>query len=850
MNIFSEITKRTMKQNRSRTLVTMIGVLLSTAMITAVTSFGASIQQYLVESSIRQEGNWHGVVSGISEEVAEEIREDERLAMTAEAVRLGTASCSQLEETGMESGLVLERYSEEFFENVPVKLQEGRLPENENEILLPEYVNSGLPADRQIRTGDSLKLQLETGEKTCRVVGFYTNSIWISYEEEGASYAILGPGEEEGISRRVIFRMKHLRETYSYVEELKDKLAEEAPGCSAAVHDDLLQWYGIGDNRNLMLVMASLMVLVIGLIMVGSVSLIYNAFSISLRERTRQFGLLSSVGATKKQLKKALNYEARSVCILGIPLGILSGLLGIGITLHFIGPLMARWIHGEDGGEISLKISWAAVLAAVLIAWITVKLSVWIPARRLKQISPMEAIRSSRDIKIRNTKVGSGGLAGKFFGLEGMLASKNYRRDKKKYRTTVVSLTLSIVLFVTAGSFVQYLTAAGDEVFRSTDMDIWLSLSDLVSGSGEEQKEKAMEELRQMEGISEIRPADHLSLSAIFPLELLQEAEVMYGEECLDGKRLFGCHVNVLPDEQFLEYAKSVGEKGEDYIGQDRLKGICADTVRSVDQETSQYKNQAILDIPEGYEMECGIEQMTEDYAATGVLENSFPIQIEKKTDQLPRESTVSYFSASISVTVPESAYETFAGDGQRERFSRDIYLKTTDRKAVMQELTEKRTDASSAFYQCGYYDLKANYEQDQSIILVIRVLTGGFVTLMSLVAVANIFNTISTNLFLRRREFAMLRSAGMTQKGFRRMMGCECLIYGIRSICYGILISAGTSFLVYQSTSFGVSYPFALPWLYWGISAAAVLVVVAATMLYSMKKMKGDNVIEILKQS
>ena len=142
-----------------------------------------------------------------------------------------------------------------------------------------------------------------------------------------------------------------------------------------------------------MIVLVSLMVIVIGLIMVGSVSLIYNAFSISLRERTRQFGLLSSVGATKKQLKKALNYEARSVCILGIPLGILSGLLGIGITLRFIGPLMARWIHGEDGGEISLKISWAAVLAAVLIAWITVKLSVWIPARRLKQISPMEAIR-------------------------------------------------------------------------------------------------------------------------------------------------------------------------------------------------------------------------------------------------------------------------------------------------------------------------------------------------------------------------------------------------------------------------------------------------------------------------
>ena len=197
MNIFSEITKRTMKQNRHRTVVTMIGVLLSTAMVTAVTSFGASIQQYLAESSIRQEGNWHGVVSGISEKLAEEIREDERLSMTAEAVRLGTAACSELEENGIENGLVLESYSEDFFENVPVELQEGRLPENEDEILLPEYINSGLPADRQILTGDSLKLSWRRGKRPAELPAS-TNSVWASYDEERASYAILVQGADEG----------------------------------------------------------------------------------------------------------------------------------------------------------------------------------------------------------------------------------------------------------------------------------------------------------------------------------------------------------------------------------------------------------------------------------------------------------------------------------------------------------------------------------------------------------------------------------------------------------------------------------------------------------------------------
>ena len=160
------------------------------------------------------------------------------------------------------------------------------------------------------------------------------------------------------------------------------------------------------------------MVIVIGLIMVGSVSLIYNAFSISLREH-RQFGLLSSVGATKKQLKKALNYEARSVCILGIPLGILSGLLGIGITLRFI-PLMARWYPWRGWGRDFSKISWAAVLAAVLIAWITVKLSRLDPGQKVKADLPHGSdVTFQPGYKIRNTKAGSRGLAGRLFGLEG-----------------------------------------------------------------------------------------------------------------------------------------------------------------------------------------------------------------------------------------------------------------------------------------------------------------------------------------------------------------------------------------------------------------------------------------------
>ena len=254
-----------------------------------------------------------------------------------------------------------------------------------------EYVETA--ACRRIdRSGRGIRLSFSwrQGKRPAELSAFIRIPSGISQtKEEGASYAILGPGEEEGISRRVIFRMKHLRETYSYVEELKDKLAEEAPGCSAAVHDDLLQWYGIGDNRNLMLCDGFSDGSCVGLIMVGSVSSIYNAFSISLRERTRQFGLLSSVGRYEKSSwKKALNYEARSVWYFGNSAGDSFRTSGNRDYASLHRPADGQMDPWRGWGEISLKISWAAVLAAVLIAWITVKLSVWIPARGSSKFPP------------------------------------------------------------------------------------------------------------------------------------------------------------------------------------------------------------------------------------------------------------------------------------------------------------------------------------------------------------------------------------------------------------------------------------------------------------------------------
>ena len=233
--------------------------------------------------------------------------------------------------------------------------------------------------------------------------------------------------------------------------------------------------------------MLTILIIIIG---VGAVSLIYNAFSISLRERTTQFGLLSSIGATRRQLRRSMWQEALVVSGIGIPLGILCGIGGIGVTLHFIGGSLAQYIHGNQDDRITLQTSPGAILVSALIACLIICISVWIPAARIKRITPLEAIRSNKDIRIRPKEVKSPKMIRKLFGLEGMLADKNYKRDRKKYRATVFSLTVSIVLFTAATLFSNYMDMTGAFMLEAPEYELQYVTAD--SEQSEEERESLL----------------------------------------------------------------------------------------------------------------------------------------------------------------------------------------------------------------------------------------------------------------------------------------------------------------------------------------------------------------------
>lgn len=888
MNIFSRITVKTMAQNRTRTLVTIIGVILSTAMITAVTTFGVSFQRFLVDYSISRDGNWHLLVQNIDEAKVKELTDSSEVAQSAAVTELGFALFEPVQENSPDVPyLYVQSLSQEALQMLPFTLADGRLPENEDEIMIPSYLPANEDQEEMISLGDVLTLEL--GERTFGeerlsrfeaymdgsegqretfvpretrsfvVVGVYDS--WPGEAYGGAGYGVLaGPPvrensnvladesaeqEEEGrqVLEDVFLCMKHPRNVYKFAKEKLGGLE----GAAYTFNGSLLRWLGVSDNDNFYTVAAGLMILLLAVIVTGSVTLIYNAFSISLRERTAQFGLLSSMGATKRQLRSAMRCEALFVSIVGIPLGILAGVGGIGVTLHFIGAAITNWIHGSRMG-IDLAVTPWSIVAAAVIAFLTIMVSVWIPSRRIRRISPMEAIRANEDIRIRPQEVKTGGLISRLFGLEGMLAEKNYKRDRKKYRATVVSLTMSMVLFMAAALFNIYLVRTGGFVLEAPEVDLQYLLYEYSEDDTKEQREQAEALVRRNGAINNvfIYGKTHLILALPDPW-MAPDYLSSYGYEEYreDGKTPVEVEIYVLPDEVFASYAKKCGVKASAYEEAEQLRLLYLNEGMAYNPETQRYEQIQLL-------RDTGDEMLWTGRFSYGADGNNDLVRtgeavLGDAVSQRPEEMAGDS-DGCLEAFIPESMYEKFEDSFEYGRTT-VMNIRCDQPAKTCMELEKELTQ--NGLEDAGYLiNLYAEYESDRNALMAVKVLTYGFIILISLIAVANVFNTISTNLMLRRKEFAMLRSMGMSPRGLRRMMNYECVIYGMRAICYGAALSILLSLALQRVIGVGADVAFLVPWRYLAVAVAGVFAVVFVTMLYTMRKIRQNNIVEELKMN
>ena len=894
MNVFNKVTLQSLKKNRTRTIVTIIGIILSAAMICAVTTFASSIYNYALDNAIYVDGDWHGSAEDMSLETYEMIKNESKVSNHVFAQQLGYAEIEGCINENKPYLFVLGA-SEGFSDMMPVHITSGKYPTSSSEILIPDhlYENGGV----ELNIGDTIELALgkrmldgysmgqytpyyvydennetiPSGEKlvveetrSYTVVGFYERPSFENFTAPGyTALTIADKDTDAQYNYSVWFKMNKAKEVYSFIEDNQ---------LTGRTNSSVLRYSGVSRYEGFNSMIISLAVIVIALIMFGSIALIYNAFSISVAERTKQFGLLSSVGATKKQLRRMVVSEALMVSAVGIPLGILAGVGGIGITLIFVGNKFQALV----GYPIPLKLSVStlSLVIAVVIALLTVLISAIVPSKRATKVSAIEAIRQSKDINTKIKKVRTSKLIYKIFGLPGMLANKYYKRSRKKYRATVLSLFMSVVLFVSAAAFTNALTESVSDSFGSVGYDI------LIYGYENEftkaTTDDLLNELKNDKGVNQVAYTQGSSFFVALPsdevskdfLDYYTKAEHLAVSQIKD----VGVYTNFkfVDDEAYRELLRTYKLNEEEYFNPNAPKAVAVDGRVIFDSVLGKYTNYNVLksedtDITitiqrefEGYYLDREI--VDEDGNFSYVFENmknpgdSMTLTKEEAYEEKSAEIGKIIYDAPFYLDVNSRLALIYPMSIRDSVLSAEIlldsgynyYITTDTHVETMSAVDETLSDLGLA--KLRVHDIAAQEEENRNIVTIIQVFAYGFIVLISLIAAANVFNTISTNIALRRREFAMLKSVGMTAKGFNRMMNFECILYGTRALLFGLPVSVGISYLIHLAVSEGYQKDFTLPWVALGIAVLSVFLVVFVTMMYSMSKIKRDNPIDALK--
>lgn len=863
MNILNKVTLQSLKKNKTRTIVTIIGIILSSAMLCAVTTFTVSFQNYLIQNAIYTNGDWHGSEVDTAFSTYESITNSGEISSAVYMQQLGYAALENCSNE-FKPYIYLLGASENADKVLPFHIIAGRYPTSSDEILLPEHLsgNGGI----SYRLGDTLTLELgnrtldgytlgqynpcyiyengiavsngETLElcetRTYTVTGFYERPTFEERTAPGYTAITLADSETTGdYLYEIYFKMKNVSELYSFVAR------NEITG---TINTDLLLYSGISKYRGISIMLYGLAAIVTVLIVFGSISLIYNAFSISVSERTKQFGLLSSIGATKRQLRRTVLFEAIAVSIIGIPIGIISGIAGIGITLFFVG---SKFTALGFPTAMKLSVSVSSVIIATAVSLITVLFSAMIPSKRATSVSAVEAIRLNPDIRSREVKTSK--LTYLLFGLPGVLASKNYKRSKKKYRATVISLFMSIVLFVSASAFTDYLTEMASDGFLTNEYDLIYSTKDEAFSSLS--KDELLQLLKEDSNLTDATYAYSYVFRAdmdnrYYSKTALERIDALspYANESKDSSAI-NISLCFVSDDAFKSLLKQYGLNEDEYMNPANPTAISIDRCRYFDYKEQKYIVLDILASDDGCE------------ATISALRKSSGVPEEKVYETLTIKSGCTirswpFFTTSMSngltFVYPESLMPFVHPDADTSFYDLE-YMFVSDKHSESYN-TLKQILAANGFATDTLEDYSSYVESDKNFVIIIKVFSYGFIVLISLIAAANVFNTISTNIALRRREFAMLKSVGMTAKDFNKMMNFECLLYGSRALLYGIPVSIGITYLIYLTISTGYAAEARLPLSAIGIAVLSVFIVVFITMLYSMSKIKKDNPIDALK--
>ena len=932
MNLMKTLTLKNLKLNRKRTIVTIVGIILATALLSALVTLVSSFQYSMIEYQKQKDGDFHVKFSNVKMSELSEFKNNRNIESTFETMGMGFAKLNGCKNEDKPYAYVMAT-DEAGFERGCFNLIEGRMAKNEDEIVIPRHLKTNGRID--IKVGDEITLDIgkrydsntesvisencayenetetltDTVTKHYKVVGIMERPGYGMEDYSAAGYTFVtysdelaaidnGTKSEESEADNTLtvysrYTQKALRNKDAVTADIigvDEKLFEKANNSSVemsseesdrflkemenAKYDIYMNGYLIsyecvfpidGSFKALFTVAAVVALIII----LTSVYCIKNSFNISITEKIRQYGMLASVGATRRQIKSSVKTEAAMLGVVGIPVGTMSGILASLILVKVVNALSAGWLNVA----LSFHTSLPALILAVILSIATIYFSATGSARRAAKVTPLEAIRNTKEIKIKSSKLKTPAIIGRIWGIGGVISYKNIKRNNKKYRTTVTSIVICSVTFIVISYFMSMAFSMVGMSYASADYNIGINMS--------YKKDIHIDIEKLSKLVSGIEGVDDYLVGAGYDFDVDKpEYTKEYGEYCRqvydnseDVSQMF--LITVLDDKSYDKYASDAGIKnaaaGAILVNKGTFDVYNENSSKYVKKEMELYKYKAGDTIECGYNVyddassddnavESDTESGTEDnsgYVDEETINNgvrkTLDVTIAGVTDKVP----IGYKSYSYATLLfmNQKGFESLWADGKsnelKQRYVSYSAYVVAENADEYQDTFEKETEGNPEYSQISFSvsNLDKQMRDEKSLFTLLGVFAYGLIVVIALIGITNIINTLSTGMELRSREFATLRSIGMTDKQFVGMVRLESVFISVKALVIGVPLGILISYLLcVMMNRMDDAIIYEPPYKAIILCILVVIMLIYAIMKLSMTKLRHNNIIETIK--
>ena len=856
MNLYTSLTLRYLKQNKRRTLVTIIGIILATALICGIGNICTSFMDYQMRDQIKTSGSFYATFTDIDKEKASVITKSSGVSEYGYKKNLGSVIWDKKNSTSLDINV----FDKNTINSFQITLKKGSYPKNESELI----VTQDLLNKWNKKIGDKITLnlgeliyddmgmisKLKNPQKTTfKIVGTLDKALYNSkFAIAGFDINSVDKNEKFDVSictknpkdiyKTAISIGKNIGlvqkddpqdESYNYDEQANLYFKD------IEYNEGLLRLLGASSYSNINITLLLIVGLVASLVIIATIATIYNSFSIAISERKKQFAILNSIGATKSQIMKFVFLEGFLVSIVGIPIGLLSGTVAIDIVFKVIKTFFKTSMFGEL--DLRVVFSPIVLILSTLVILLTIFISALIPAINAAKISPLEAIKNSSNLKVG--KIKSSKLVKKIFKTEGELAYKNLRRNKGKFRITLFSLVISIVIFISFNGFVDMFIEANQINYGSITNDLTLYENNLLT---KEEVQKTIDELKKINGLKDVAIDKGYNLNVHVDEKNINKdlRESLKQSDYVDMDNSTYNFINsrlYTPGDFSISNIK-LSEGKFDRKTAKAENGVIL--VRYSYQESLAKKGKVVLsNYKVGDTLNCTITSYDSDGKES---EKEVKLKILAITDEIltgnnqyPETSfgVVAYddLIPSLGITDDESSSSSYCVATNQEKSTRDEVKKVAEENnlSVIDSIDEAQ-----------------RFEQTMNVM---KIFVYGFIVVISLVSVTNIINTISTNINLRKREFAVIKSIGVTPQGFKKMIYMESILYGILSLLYGIPIGICMNVIMNRILEGMITVQTLIPYKSILICIISIFIITFIASYIPLKKISKENIIDNIRQ-